>query len=750
MKKHLLLFSLAVLISSVFVYSQNIATGGWRIHLPYNDVISLAESPQQIYVAAEKGLYSYDKKSGEVQLFSKLDGFSDVEPRIVKYNAARNMLFIVYSNTNIDVLVNNERVVNIADILRKTILGVKEVYDICFFNNAAYLSCSFGIVVIDMDRLEIKDSYLNIGPGGTQLAINSFEAYNDTFFAASNQGLFYAPVNGVNHSDFNSWRVFRNAAYSDKLKTHNGRLYAVIDSVLQFYNGGTWNFFRGKQSRFTSSIESDYGKLVVGQHGGIIIENSDGSQDSFRENIINYTIMDNEGSIWTGGNFSGLLKINKAGEYSYLRPNGPARFTSHTMLFDGKQLWVTSGGTSVTWAPTFNNGGYYRFNGTKWINRPDHPVINTMYDFTALAMNTSGTDVWLGSHGVGLLRLRNGEYLDFYSDTNSTLQKTAGGFTYVLGLGVDSKNNLWAANYEGEKALSVRFANGQWKSFTMPNTHLGEMVIDRFDQKWMIVPRDNTYGICVFKEKDAQANNFDVKLLDKNKGSGALPSSEVNALAIDQDGEIWIGTDEGLAVIYNPGSIFKNGESADAQRFIIDDGKDVGYLLGTEVINDIAVDGANRKWVATNNGAWLIEGDGSKVVRHFNTDNSPLLSNTVKCVGINGRNGEVFFGTEKGIISYRSDATVGGDEHGDVVVFPNPVRENYQGPITITGLPENATVKITDVAGRVVYEMIAEGGTAVWNGRGFNGKRPATGIYLIFTANDKDENALVSKLLLVN
>jgi hypothetical protein len=172
--------------------------------------------------------------------------------------------------------------------------------------------------------------------------------------------------------------------------------------------------------------------------------------------------------------------------------------------------------------------------------------------------------------------------------------------------------------------------------------------------------------------------------------------------------------------------------------------------LGTEVINDIAVDGANRKWIASNNGVWLIEEDGSKVIRHFSTSNSPLLSNTVKSIGINGKSGEVFFGTEKGIISYRSDATEADDVHGKVTVFPNPVRENYNGPITINGLPADATVKITDIAGRLVYEMVADGGTAVWNGKGFNGKRPATGIYLIFTANKEDEDALVSKLLIVN
>lgn len=729
--------------------AQDIATGSWRIHLPYNDVVSLAESPVYIYVASEIGLYSFHKKSGEVTLFSKLDGFSDVEPIIVKYDQSNDALLIIYKNTNIDVLKGNT-IYNIPDIFRKIILGVKEIYDVSIHGNLAYLSCSFGVVVFDLSKLEIKDSYVNIGPGGTQLSVHSMEIMGDSIYLSTPQGIFTAPVQGKNLSDFNSWSLMRPSAQTGKMKVFQNTLYAEVDSVLLKYNNGNWSYFRSNVKRHTSSLEVNYNTLIVAQYGAIIKEYANGTQDSLRENVVNHAILDFENYLWAGGPYSGLQRIDPSGNYTFLKPNGPARFTSHTMLFNGKELWVSSGGTSVTWAPSFNNGGYYRFDGSKWTNRPDHPIINTFYDFTALTSNKQGTEMWLGTHGAGLLHLVNGQYAHHFTDSNSTLQRTMGGFVFALGLGLDSKNNLWVANYEAEKPLSVRFNNGVWKSFTLPNSHLGEIVIDKNDQKWMIVPRDNNVGICVFKETDPEGNNFQFRLLDKSKGNGALPSTEVTALAIDKDGEIWVGTEEGLAIFYNPSNILKGGEEADAQRVIIDDGKDVGYLLGTEVINDIVVDGANRKWVSTNNGVWLIQDDGSKILQHFTTSNSPLLSNSVKCVGINGKNGEVFFGTEKGIISYRSDATDGTDKHGDVKVFPNPVRETYTGTITISGLPENATVKITDIAGRVVYEMIAEGGTAVWHGKTFQGKRPSTGIYLIFTANDQDEDALVSKLLIVN
>jgi len=238
------------------------------------------------------------------------------------------------------------------------------------------------------------------------------------------------------------------------------------------------------------------------------------------------------------------------------------------------------------------------------------------------------------------------------------------------------------------------------------------------------------------------------RLLKKGKGIGDLPSNRVNAIIVDKDNEIWIGTDEGLSVFFNPARAFDPEE--DAQRIIVDQNGVVGYLMGSETINDIAIDGANRKWMATNNGAFLVEKDGTSVLEHFTIDNSPLPSNIIKSVGVNGISGEVFFGTESGIISYGGNATEAGDKHTEVKIYPNPVYENYNGDVTIMGLPDYATVKITDVSGRIIYETLSNGGIATWNGRMFNGKKPQTGIYLIFSSNKEDKESMVHKLLIVN
>lgn len=750
-----------------FGQKAEVPIGEWRIHLPYNAVNSIAESPNFLFVGAERGFYSFHKKSGEMELYSKVNGFSDVEVQKLKYHTGLNILLIAYENTNIDIFQGNS-IFNISDILRKSILGQKTINDIHFEGNLAYLSCSFGIVIIDLETKSVRDSYLNIGPNGVATSINSLAFYKDSIFASTPIGILKAPVNGLNLSDFNSWDgpiQMPNNAFSDQAKlirAFRGKLYCEIRQRLRVYDGTQW-IFKGDTipqfTRDTRSMEICHDHLVYVQvpdrpevSPGITIIDPDGNERFLKENVNNFAILDDEMSVWTGGDFTGLVKIDKNGQYGFTKPNGPQRSTSFSITPIGNEMWVAGGGTSPQWNPIFSKAGFYRFENGLWKTRLDIPEIEFASDILTIAADPSGNDVFIGSHTVGVIHLNNNQLVDVYNDQNTILSKSPGGFIQADGIAYDSKGNVWITNYDSDEPLKVRTPKGEWNAYELPSERPTEIIVDNFDQKWM-VSRDFSTGIMVFKETDGVlSSDRDILSLQNSVGRGSLPSNEVNALALDQDGEIWVGTSEGLAVFYNPGGVFDpdRPEFREAKRFIIDDGQDVGYLLGSEVINDIQVDGANRKWVATTTGVWLIAADGSEVIRHFTEQNSPLLSNEVNCIGILDKTGEVFFGTSRGIVSYRGDATGASDLHGDVTIFPNPVRPGYSGPITINGLPTNATVKITDVAGRVVYEMISNGGTAVWDGNNFNGERAQTGIYLFITANEDDKDPKVTKLLLVN
>jgi flagellar hook assembly protein FlgD len=214
---------------------------------------------------------------------------------------------------------------------------------------------------------------------------------------------------------------------------------------------------------------------------------------------------------------------------------------------------------------------------------------------------------------------------------------------------------------------------------------------------------------------------------------------------------MWVGTNQGLAIFSNPDLIF-NGKknSFDARQIIIQVGSNYEVFLGKESINCIKIDPANRKWIGTRNGVILVSPDGYTVLKKFTTSNSPLLSNNVVEIGIDESNGEVFFGTDKGIISYTADATAGAGNFSNVKIYPNPVKPDYESDITIQGLKQNAVVKITDISGNLVFETTANGGTATWNGRNFNGHRVATGVYLILAADEVGSESYAGKILFIH
>jgi hypothetical protein len=211
-----------------------------------------------------------------------------------------------------------------------------------------------------------------------------------------------------------------------------------------------------------------------------------------------------------------------------------------------------------------------------------------------------------------------------------------------------------------------------------------------------------------------------------------------------------VGTDEGVAVFYSPQDILTS-ERSDAERILVNVDGYVQYLLETESVKAIAVDGANRKWFGTERaGVFLLSADGTEQIHHFTEDNSPLFSNNIACIAINDETGEVFFGTAKGLISFKGTATPGTPTNTDVYAYPNPVRPGYSGPIAIKGLVQDAVVKITDVTGTLIYETRAEGGQAIWNGYNFDGRRASTGVYLVFISTDDGKEAMVTKILFVN
>jgi ligand-binding sensor domain-containing protein len=281
---------------------------------------------------------------------------------------------------------------------------------------------------------------------------------------------------------------------------------------------------------------------------------------------------------------------------------------------------------------------------------------------------------------------------------------------------------------------------------------VGELIIDSYGQKWIRVRAE--HSLIVFNDNGTITDKTDdqVKVVTSAQGNGNIPGNKVFSLAEDNDGEIWIGTDEGVAVFYSPENVFSN-YNFDAQRILIprNDGSGLAdILLEFETITAIAVDGANNKWIGTDrSGVFHLSPDGQIEYNHFTVQNSPLFSNNITSIVIS-QDGEVFIGTANGIISYKSSASEGGPTYSDVYAYPNPVESGYNGPIAIKGLVTNADFKITDINGTLIFRGRAEGGQAIWNGTNFNGRRAQSGVYLVFVSNEDGSETLVTKILFIN
>jgi hypothetical protein len=316
---------------------------------------------------------------------------------------------------------------------------------------------------------------------------------------------------------------------------------------------------------------------------------------------------------------------------------------------------------------------------------------------------------------------------------------------------------LWRTNTGVAENLVLRTSEGEWKSFDISQYTDNAAIFSQImalenGHLWIVMPRGN--GFLVVDTKGTAADGSD-DLVRRFKPYDAYEDiiNDVVCMALDKNGYMWLGTEKGPVVYYNPDRIFTEGYSRGQQILIPrkDGTMDADVLLGNDVITAIAVDGADRKWFGTESGgAFLISKDGSQQVLNFNVSNSPLPSNTIRSIGINQVSGEVYFGTDKGLVSYRGLATEGGEFFRDVYVYPNPVRENFHGDIVISGLVKDSNVKITDIAGNLVFETTSLGGQAVWDGRNFSGQRVKTGIYLVFLTSPDGLKSHVAKLMFIN
>ncbi|MFA8433829.1 MAG: two-component regulator propeller domain-containing protein [Marinifilaceae bacterium] len=762
MKNNLLFLTLFFASFSLF---GQLGVGNWQEHLPFRKSVKLLEAGNRLFCLTESGLFSYSFEDNRVLTYSKINGLSDVGIQTLEYDNVTGRLLIGYQNGNVDLLEENQ-LVNIPDIRKANLSGNSSIYSVLFHGNKAFLGTGFGIVVLNLDKSEVADTYY-IGDGGAPLKVNGLTRAGKYLYAATGRGIYRAEMEGLNLADFNNWDLLTNLPdFQGEFRfvlSHENQVFVVHslgltnDQILVFRNG-MWNAFVADLPK-VSSVRFQDNQLWVVAGGELRILNLLG-QEVERIKQVGNEVLDLRDALQTQQGNRYLADFGRAvlglegDQYVSIKPDGPQYTETEAMLHGANSLWMLRGGRNGD-----NSGKNYPaeislLEDRQWrnIDRKQIPQLNPVKDLVSLAINpVKPSQMYLGSWGQGILVMDQEKLIEQWDAGNSPLGNSE---ARIAGMAADRQGALWVLDAGTSSSIKVRNTDGQWIALEYSplanQEDVRKIIVTSDGDKWVLTGP----GMALFavNENQTLANRDDdvyrnFRVLDENKQK---LTSTVFDLVEDKEGSIWLGTDRGVMVYSQPGNLLRNKDFYAYRPVINLDGTNQ-YLLGTEKVHCIAVDGANQKWLGTeNSGVFLVSSSGDEQLLHFHTGNSPLLSNRVHKISIDPQSGEVFFATDKGLISYKGAVTEGGENFSKLYVYPNPVRETYHGDIVVSGLMTDSSVKITDVSGNLVYEGQSQGGQMLWDGRNFSGSRVHTGVYLIFCANSDGSKSKVIKLLLIH
>ena len=765
MKKRILYIASIILSTlATGTQAQDRPIGYWRSHLPYNTAVSLAwDGASKIHVATEKTYFIYDIVSKESEGFSKSEGMSDVGMACIGYDKATSTTIQRYTKGNVD-LYQDGSFFNIPDLKLKSVAGSKTINTIKTQDGYAYLSTDIGVIVIDLERREVKENYEFLS-GGQNIAVKEIAFSDNKIYAATQRGLYSASVNAINLQAFNTWTKHDSTRAFISIAGLSNKIFVTgTDSLFELLPNNTLKFVYRSDTNTTRIdagldglwISEAYKKTFSGKAKRISITDYS-VLDSFKVGgFCNQTIQAQSDKIYLADQFAGLsIREFKGDPYPLLPPDGPSSFPCFDLFVYNKELWVAHGGYDEKFRANSNPAGFSGLVDGKWKRFSTYayaPMKGELKDFSKIIKTKDGK-LYAGSSQNGLLIINADGTTEHYAKNSVIDPSSVSATWYVIGgFAEDENNNLWMTVYGGKHELVVRTPDGTFYPIEVSIPRSGtpnaatQIIVDDYGQKWYATTGAAS-GVIVYDDNKTPSSTFDDKytILLSGKGVGGLADNEGFCLAKDKTGSIWIGTKNGISIVSCPGQVIAG--TCEAENRIVQYDKFAGYLFQGEIVKTIAVDGANRKWVGTNNGVWLISADGDKIVNRFTEDNSPLPSNIIQKITIDPSTGDVYIGTEQGLVSYRGTATDGGKENTDVKVFPNPIKSGYSGTIAIKGLVENADVRITDISGQLVYRTKALGGQAVWNGLDYTGRRPQSGVYLVFSTNKDGSQTNVAKMV---
>jgi len=765
------------------VWGQERPIGEWQVYLPYKRFSTLTVVNNTLYIGTEDSfLCTYDLEDQSIQTYSNLNGFAEAEVQQIAYSPEQATICIAYQNSNVD-LIKNGQLVNMPEIKNKTIVGDKNIYDVHFIDSLVYLSCGFGIVVLDSEKEEVKDTYY-IGPQGDRIKIYSVVEDGQTLMAATELGVFSADLSEPNLINFNNWyqhditdglpseeaatalAFFDNhfyAAVGTNLYRWENEMWSSVYETTPLSFDGQWMVIKARASEnhlvLTERLISSSDSLMTDELGKVVVFDKTLDTTSYGgyyfKKVKEAIFHEPSGEVWAADEWRSIVRVRDGEIASPFGVNGPQTIGAWKLAIKDQSLWVGPATVTTSWGKGTDRSGVFKFENGNWSSFQASPFIKDIVD---IAFDPSTDKTYLASYEDGLAAFENGNFT-LFDPNNSSIQSTSGDESSVRisGLTFDQQNNLWIANYGAVKPISVMTPDGDWANFSLMNTAGAtdvhdwptEIITDPFNNIWTVIRGTGIYvcnpGEDVLNPSDDQARLF--QKIDFNNG---IPSNAANCVVVDKEEEVWVGTEEGIAIFYCSSDPFNENCEFSKPIVQLEDESEPVYVLDGTRISTIAVDPADRKWIGTSQGVLLLSPDGKETIQQFNVENSPLLSNNIQDIEVNSQTGVVYIATDKGINSYQSDALEGGDGVDEVVVYPNPVRPDYVGNIAIRGLTNNANVKITDVSGQLIYETTALGGQAIWSGNNYNGERAKTGVYVVLCVSPDGLQTVSTKLFLVN
>lgn len=790
--RKILLLTLLAAISGVAGSAQNVLPiGQWRSHLPYRSGQFVTQSADKIYYATDLSIVALEKEDQSATFLAKVNGLSNTGINMIRYNRFSDVLIVVYKDAILD-LVRPEGTSTMRQIRNfANFSGEKRINDIFIENDSViYLAATYGVSKINIRAEEFVFTTF------TDVEVSGVQVFNGELYAATEDGIYRVSPESGNIDDFSNWTLLGPghgfpADYSSKAMVHfDGRLIVDVNDTLFVVQNNALSYWHTEptDNHRIHFLTAEGAHLLAGYRctqtncnsGKVLIFNTEATFKPAAPGCVNvptYAVEDEQDRIWFG-------ELSRDFRVSYNPPGdtycslfsfeSPYSSNAWAMTVENNQFWLASGALNQQLAYRFLEDGFSSFIDGRWTiyNRWSRQEMRGMdgssepgftsddlRDILSIAVSPVSGKVYAGSYLEGLIEFEpETDKMTVYNQNNSILQGALqdDSRTRIGGLAFDEEGDLWISNHRAinDKPIVVLRKDGTWQSFgaNCDQIELFQLDVDQNDFKWFVTGASS--GVMVFDEGEADLDNDD-RCRSFTTANSNLPTNSVNCLVVDLDGDVWVGTSEGI-VIFECGSNAFDASCRGTRPIVEVDGFGA-YLLETENVKAIAVDGANRKWVGTENGIFLISADGFEQIARFTVDNSPLFDNTILSIAVNQKTGEVFISTLKGVLSYQSDAIEGNRVHSaNIEVYPNPVYSDYDGPIAVRGLARDAVVKITDIHGRLVYETKALGGQAVWDGRNYNGQRAATGVYLVFSSSSprfsgfSNPDAAVAKIVLVH